>query len=77
MQLTLKKTTLPVNSETENLFSLFLAIPTLTIHFFSGQVYTWGKGDDYRLGHGNTESIKIPKLVEALNGKYYSLIFIR
>ncbi|XP_041973907.1 probable E3 ubiquitin-protein ligase HERC2 [Aricia agestis] len=32
----------------------------------SGQVYTWGKGDGYRLGHGTTESIKTPKLVEAL-----------
>ncbi|XP_038209493.1 probable E3 ubiquitin-protein ligase HERC2, partial [Zerene cesonia] len=33
-----------------------------------GQVYTWGKGDGYRLGHGNFETFKIPKLVEALNG---------
>ncbi|GBP72265.1 E3 ubiquitin-protein ligase HERC2 [Eumeta japonica] len=33
-----------------------------------GQVYTWGKGDGYRLGHDNLESIKIPKLVEALQG---------
>ncbi|CAG9575570.1 unnamed protein product [Danaus chrysippus] len=33
-----------------------------------GQVYTWGKGDGYRLGHGNMESTKIPKLVEALQG---------
>ncbi|CAH2243797.1 jg12710 [Pararge aegeria aegeria] len=33
-----------------------------------GQVYTWGKGDGYRLGHGNLESTKIPKLVEALQG---------
>ncbi|CAG4926206.1 unnamed protein product [Colias eurytheme] len=33
-----------------------------------GQVYTWGKGDGYRLGHGNFETFKIPKLVEALQG---------
>nr|XP_026484631.1 probable E3 ubiquitin-protein ligase HERC2 isoform X1 [Vanessa tameamea] len=33
-----------------------------------GQVYTWGKGDGHRLGHGTVESIKIPKLVEALQG---------
>ncbi|XP_045760290.1 probable E3 ubiquitin-protein ligase HERC2 isoform X8 [Maniola jurtina] len=33
-----------------------------------GQVYTWGKGDGYRLGHGNLESTTIPKLVEALQG---------
>ncbi|XP_022827451.1 probable E3 ubiquitin-protein ligase HERC2 [Spodoptera litura] len=33
-----------------------------------GRVYTWGKGDDFRLGHGNVESVKTPKLVEALQG---------
>ncbi|KAL0895990.1 hypothetical protein ABMA27_011981 [Loxostege sticticalis] len=33
-----------------------------------GQVYTWGKGDGYRLGHGNLETMKIPKLVEAFQG---------
>ncbi|KAL4709830.1 hypothetical protein ACJJTC_001284, partial [Scirpophaga incertulas] len=34
----------------------------------SGHVYTWGKGDGYRLGHGNLDTIKNPKLVEALQG---------
>ncbi|CAK1599489.1 unnamed protein product [Parnassius mnemosyne] len=34
----------------------------------SGQVYTWGKGDGYRLGHGSLESFKIPKLLEGLQG---------
>ncbi|CAH0405793.1 unnamed protein product [Chilo suppressalis] len=33
-----------------------------------GQVYTWGKGDGYRLGHGNSDTIKIPKVVEAFQG---------
>lgn len=37
--------------------------------FYRGQVYTWGKGDGYRLGHGNLETMKIPKLVEAFQGK--------
>ncbi|XP_068628740.1 probable E3 ubiquitin-protein ligase HERC2 [Battus philenor] len=34
----------------------------------SGQVYTWGKGDGYRLGHGTLDTIKVPKLLEALQG---------
>ncbi|KAH9645818.1 hypothetical protein HF086_012545 [Spodoptera exigua] len=34
----------------------------------AGQVYTWGKGDNYRLGHGNLESVKIPKLLDGLQG---------
>ncbi|XP_013183359.2 probable E3 ubiquitin-protein ligase HERC2 [Amyelois transitella] len=33
-----------------------------------GQVYTWGKGDGFRLGHGTSESTKTPKLLEALQG---------
>ncbi|XP_049884481.1 probable E3 ubiquitin-protein ligase HERC2 isoform X2 [Pectinophora gossypiella] len=33
-----------------------------------GQVYTWGKGDGYRLGHGTLESIRIPKMLEGLQG---------
>ncbi|CAH2068345.1 unnamed protein product, partial [Iphiclides podalirius] len=33
-----------------------------------GLVYTWGKGDDYRLGHGNLESLNAPKLIETLQG---------
>ncbi|VVD02569.1 unnamed protein product [Leptidea sinapis] len=36
-----------------------------------GQVYTWGKGEGYRLGHGSYEPLKIPKLVEGgLQGIY-------
>ncbi|XP_077983839.1 E3 ubiquitin-protein ligase HERC2-like [Glandiceps talaboti] len=34
-----------------------------------GSVWTWGKGDGYRLGHGNEEHIRYPKLVDALQGK--------
>ena len=32
----------------------------------AGEVYTWGRGDDGRLGHGDTGWKYIPKLVEAL-----------
>ncbi|XP_076233389.1 E3 ubiquitin-protein ligase HERC2 [Calliopsis andreniformis] len=34
-----------------------------------GEVYTWGKGEAYRLGHGNEENVKYPKLIEALKTK--------
>ncbi|XP_022131000.2 probable E3 ubiquitin-protein ligase HERC2 [Pieris rapae] len=33
-----------------------------------GQVYTWGKGESFRLGQGTLETFKIPKLVEAFQG---------
>ncbi|XP_062306104.1 E3 ubiquitin-protein ligase HERC2 [Osmerus eperlanus] len=34
-----------------------------------GQVYTWGKGDNQRLGHGTDEHVRYPKLLESLQGK--------
>ncbi|XP_020288916.1 E3 ubiquitin-protein ligase HERC2 isoform X1 [Pseudomyrmex gracilis] len=38
----------------------------LTAH---GEVYTWGKGDTYRLGHGNEEHVRYPKVIESLRDK--------
>ncbi|XP_044262446.1 E3 ubiquitin-protein ligase HERC2 isoform X2 [Tribolium madens] len=35
----------------------------------SGSVYTWGKGDYHRLGHGTGEHVRRPKKVAALQGK--------
>ncbi|XP_043204412.1 E3 ubiquitin-protein ligase HERC2-like [Amphibalanus amphitrite] len=35
----------------------------------SGSVYTWGKGDYHRLGHGLDEHVRRPKKVAALQGK--------
>jgi E3 ubiquitin-protein ligase HERC2 len=35
----------------------------------SGQVWTWGKGDYFRLGHGNDQHIRKPAVVESLRGK--------
>uniref|UniRef100_T1IYS2 HECT-type E3 ubiquitin transferase n=1 Tax=Strigamia maritima TaxID=126957 RepID=T1IYS2_STRMM len=35
----------------------------------SGVVYTWGKGDNYRLGHGTEDHIRFPKQVDVLSGK--------
>ncbi|CAB3255423.1 unnamed protein product [Arctia plantaginis] len=34
----------------------------------TGQVYTWGKGEGFRLGHGNMENLKIPKIIDAFQG---------
>lgn len=34
-----------------------------------GEVWTWGKGDYFRLGHGNDLHIRRPTLVEGLRGK--------
>ncbi|XP_059922232.1 E3 ubiquitin-protein ligase HERC2 isoform X1 [Gadus macrocephalus] len=34
-----------------------------------GQVYTWGKGDNQRLGHGTDEHVRYPKLLDSLHGK--------
>ncbi|XP_052796353.1 E3 ubiquitin-protein ligase HERC2-like isoform X2 [Mya arenaria] len=35
----------------------------------SGQVWTWGKGDYFRLGHGSDAHVRRPTLVEGLVGK--------
>nr|XP_037866122.1 E3 ubiquitin-protein ligase HERC2-like isoform X1 [Chlorocebus sabaeus] len=34
-----------------------------------GQVYSWGKGDNQRLGHGPEVHVRYPKLLEGLRGK--------
>ena len=34
-----------------------------------GQVYTWGKGDNQRLGHGTDEHVRYPKLLDSLQGQ--------
>ncbi|KAL5011340.1 hypothetical protein ScPMuIL_009891 [Solemya velum] len=35
----------------------------------SGAVYTWGKGDNYRLGHGTEEHMRHPKQIDVLSNK--------
>ena len=32
-----------------------------------GVLYTWGKGSLGRLGHGNSDDVKTPKVVEGLS----------
>uniref|UniRef100_H3B372 HECT-type E3 ubiquitin transferase n=1 Tax=Latimeria chalumnae TaxID=7897 RepID=H3B372_LATCH len=33
-----------------------------------GEVYSWGKGDNQRLGHGTDEHVRYPKLIDTLQG---------
>jgi alpha-tubulin suppressor-like RCC1 family protein len=33
-----------------------------------GRVYTWGRGDSGQLGHGNLESVALPRPIETLEG---------
>ncbi|XWS24993.1 hypothetical protein CRYUN_Cryun27aG0032300 [Craigia yunnanensis] len=40
----------------------------------SNEVYTWGKGANGRLGHGDVEDRKIPTLVEGLKGRHVKYI---
>lgn len=40
-----------------------------------GQVYTWGKGDNQRLGHGTDEHVRYPKLLDSLQGSDLSFVF--
>ncbi len=35
----------------------------------AGQVWTWGKGDYFRLGHGSDAHVRKPQLVELLKTK--------
>ncbi|KAK7877601.1 hypothetical protein WMY93_031686 [Mugilogobius chulae] len=35
----------------------------------SGSVYTWGKGDYHRLGHGSDDHVRRPRQVQGLQGK--------
>lgn len=42
-----------------------------------GQVYTWGKGDNQRLGHGTDEHVRYPKLLDSLQGESRRRAFLR
>lgn len=34
-----------------------------------GKVYSWGEGEDGKLGHGNKNTVVVPKLIEELKNK--------
>lgn len=35
----------------------------------SGALFTWGKGDNHRLGHNSEEHVRYPKQVKGLTGE--------
>jgi len=36
-----------------------------------GSLYSWGKGDGYRLGHGSEEHVRFPKQILGLAGEIF------
>ncbi len=50
---------------------MLLLLPKLEINcllftVYCLQVYTWGRGDNFRLGHGSEEHVRFPQLLDAL-----------
>ncbi|XP_053987984.1 E3 ubiquitin-protein ligase HERC2 isoform X2 [Hylaeus volcanicus] len=41
-----------------------------------GEVYSWGKKESYRLGHGNEEYVQYPKVIDALKGKKVKELYV-
>lgn len=42
-----------------------------------GEVYSWGKGTKYRLGHTeDSNNMKTPKLIQALSGMDIKMVII-
>jgi E3 ubiquitin-protein ligase HERC2 len=41
----------------------------------TGALYSWGKGDGYRLGHGSEEHVRFPKPIQGLTGDSLKIFF--
>ena len=54
--------------EGENVSAIDCGIEHSAAVTSDGRLFTWGKGDDHRLGHGVTQIIECPRLVEGLAG---------
>ena len=39
-----------------------------------GDVFSWGKEYKGRLGHSNTENVRVPKMIEAFCGKEVKMV---
>jgi E3 ubiquitin-protein ligase HERC2 len=42
----------------------------------TGALYSWGKGDGYRLGHGSEEHVRFPKPIQGLTGDSLKNIYL-
>lgn len=42
-----------------------------------GKVFSWGKGDGWRLGHATDEHVRFPKQIDSLQGTYRSTYITR
>ena len=63
--------------------TFFIKIDSLSTHSAAisstGELFTWGNGDKYRLGHGTVDKVYAPKLVAALQdkvGDFYIGLFL-
>lgn len=62
-----------VNCFTWMLFCIVFASAAVTSR---GELYTWGRGNYGRLGHGNSEDVNLPTLVVGLKGKLFECFYV-
>lgn len=48
--------------------SVFLVNQSDKQHFVAGEIWTWGKGDYYRLGHNSDQHVRKPTPIQGLRG---------
>lgn len=42
----------------------------------SGEIWTWGKGDYFRLGHGSDQHVRRPTAIESLKGMKFTSVAV-
>lgn len=53
------------------LFQSWQCVPVtgVKISKLTSQVYSWGEGEDGKLGHGNRITLEVPRLIETLSSE--------